>query len=349
MKGGTNATIGSFLQKSYFLLYYHINIKRVILEVFMRFFILFFSLNISLSSLFAYDFVRHTENLDSSCFFNTTFVNNYAAVKETLIRDEGFTEVFFKTPNNHILQGLFRRVENPDFTILFCSGFVPGKQEGIATFLTMLPKNCNILFFNGHGKGKSSGKLSFLNLINYGRFDYFDTIGAIQFAHLINHGPLFIHGICAGAFHAAHALIQLKNETEYYNIKGFICDSIWSSVDTITVGIFEDALTRARSLISRTGLNAGKLFARFVAAPLVRQYSHETNLLPKISQLTIPTLFIHAYDDTLAHIAPAQLLAQQVVDKQVWWIEEKSKHACHHLKHKYTYAQKLKDFICTHI
>lgn len=289
-------------------------------------------------------FTRHTDNLDESPFFNPAFISNYPAVKKTLIEQENFTEVFFPTRAGHVLQGLFRNVPNPDFTIIFCSGFLPGKQEGIATFLTMMPKNCNILFFNGHGKGRSTGRLSLLNLLHYGRYDYIDTIAAIEYAHFINKGPLLIHGICAGGFHAAHALIKLQDKVNDYNIKGFIFDSAWSSVDQITVSLLNDILLNAKSRIKQWGLKIVRLILAYTASPLVRRYSCETNLLHQIDTLKLPVFFIHSYDDTLTPIGPAQALANKVINKQCWWIHEQSKHSCHHLKHKYIYAEKLAHF-----
>jgi len=311
----------------------------------MRLYYSLFILSFMCAPLSAYDFIRHTDDLEHSRFFDTSFISNYPAVKKVLLAEENFTEVFFPTPAGHVLQGLFRKVANPDFTIIFCSGFIPGKQEGIATFITMMPKNCNILFFNGHGKGKSTGLLSFINLLNYGRYDYMDTLGAINYAHFMNQGPLFIHGICAGAFHAAHALYHVRDLTQSYNIAGFICDSVWSSVDQVTIGVVDDELSRTTSYFKRFSLRLGRFFAAYIASPLVRRYAHETDLTNKITALQMPTLFIHSHDDTLTTIAPAQRLAGMVRNTEQWWIETPSKHACHHLKYKYQYAEKLASFI----
>lgn len=299
---------------------------------------------LTISLIHSYDFIRHTQDLESSRFFDTSFISKYPEVKKVLINEEGFTEVFFDTPAGHKLQGLVRTVQNPDFSIIFCSGFLPGKQEGIATFITMMPKNCNILFFNGHGKGKSTGLLSFMNLKDYGRYDYLDTIGAIDYMHSLNNGPLFIHGICAGAFHAAHALLQLKHTVYKYNIRGLVFDSAWSSVEQVMRGVITDIQAHTQSSIAHAGLKVGDLFACYVASPVVQWHAHETDLENHIQNLNIPVLFIHSKDDTLARFDVVERLSKKVKKPTCWWIDKPSKHGCHHLKHKDEYANRLAEF-----
>lgn len=276
-----------------------------------------------------------------------------------------FKEKTFTTADGYKLHGYMRTVKNPEFSIIFCSGWMPGRQTGMSTFTQMLPlDNCNIMFFNGRGKGKSTGLGSLLNIFNYGMNEYHDVIAAIK--HLNNEcpkTPIFLHGICVGSYHAARAVTKLSpQEIAHYNIKGLVIDSGFDSINTI-------ACTMPCNQIKQT-----------FTVPLIRQslikiyhclygllYKHqalkkesELTLKDKLANSQIPVLFIHSkndydapYDGCNNDASGIQEVIKTIPEdkKTVWMVEYpqedalKNRHGVHHLIKKYDYCQKLLEFI----
>ena len=172
---------------------------------------------------------------DTDPFFNKKFLVNYDAVKKELLANHGFVQVQFLSEDGIKLEGLLRTKANAKCTVISCSGFFPGRMEGMATLHRLLPDDCNILFFNARGHGNSEGFFK-ATILKYGNVEYKDVIGAIDYAHKQSPAPIFIHGICIGAFHATHALanLQQRNLLEQYNVKGFIFDSGFGSLAKIS-------------------------------------------------------------------------------------------------------------------
>lgn len=303
-----------------------------------------------------------TENVDQ--FYSTSFLKNYTAVR-TSLKEQGFTEVTFKTSDNLTLHGLF--LSRPDATcnVILCAGWFPGKKEGLATFFDLLPHYCNVLLFDARGRGESEGPL-LKNVWRYGINEYKDIIGAISYTNQQNALPIIIGGFCSGAFNATHALIDLEknNKIAHYNIKGLIFDSGWGSITNISdtaitanvdLGIimilkrfYQTTEHIKRSFFYKLSSNVAHCMCNIthflLTKRLVGQYEPTTSLFNKIDHLTVPIFFIHSHDDNHANIDNAIKLSQLTQHKKCWWIQQ-SYHTRHHLVHRDLYKEKLTAFI----
>lgn len=297
-----------------------------------------------------------------SAYLNTQFLKNYKRVNYAL-RKEGFTHGFFESTDGLALNYLLLEKPHARASIIVCCGWLPGRKEGMASLFALLPHDCNILFFDARGHGSSEGPL-LSQFYAYGKHEYKDIIGAIRFMHERNpQTPIIIFGMCAGAFNAAHALIRLAKQPDmlsYYRIAGFIFDSGWGSV---TNASYSAPYTHIKDSVHEMIAGHRKkqtLLSQCIAAPLLAFYTllHKAAIAPllshnesrsqlydKIDAITLPTLFIHAHDDLHIPISEAQRLAQRCKNAQCWWIDQPSKHGCHHLKHAAQYREKLCDFI----
>lgn len=305
---------------------------------------------------------RCTENLD--LLYSTKFLKKHILVREVL-KDYGFQHITFQTTDNLAIHGLFLSRPNATCNVIVGAGWLPGKKEGMASFFDLLPRHCNILFFDARGHGDSEGRLLW-KLWEYGVHEYKDFLGAISYLNTVNSLPIVVLGICSGAFNAAHAFINLEKNQKIIpsQIKGLIFDSGWGSVTHITrttppAGI-ETRLADILTLIYSTKKEARKsmlykichLIAQtsyimsyyLCIKPLVQQSEHITTLFDKIHSITSPILFIHSKDDTYTELSNAQKLAELALHKTCWWIE-KSYHAKHHLIHKELYKDKVSQFI----
>ena len=298
--------------------------------------------------------------------YSASLWTHYNKVRETL-KETGFHEIYFKTPDDLRLNGLFIQKADARCNIIICAGWLPGKMEGMANFSELLPDDCNVLFFDSRGHAKSEGPL-LRNIWRYGVNEYKDIIGAISFTKTMNALPIIVCGVCSGAFNASHALISLEksNLTEEFNIKGLIFDSGWGSVTkmsyTNTVGNIQKALILSLGSIYKTKNSFKQSFIyRLLSAcaeysykipyfgfvrPLIAQYETTTNLFDKIHHIKSPILFVHSHNDYMAHIEDAISLSSLASNKHCWWIEYSS-HAAHHIKHEKLYKEKLAAFIDT--
>jgi hypothetical protein len=296
--------------------------------------------------------------------YSTAFLRNYKAVRSYL-RKEGFKKITFTTSDNLSLAGLFLSRPNAKYNIILCAGWRPGKKEGMATFYSLLPEDCNILFFDGRGRGDSEGPI-LKGLSRYGIHEYKDIVGAIEYINYINDLPVFLIGLCAGAFNAAHALIHLEkeNKIETCGIKGLIFDSGWSSVTQTTctssianvnkvILMFLKLLHNNKEqsensylyrLLSSCNSCCVTIIHKLCVKPIVAQYEHITNLTDKIHTITSSIFFIHSYEDELTPIEPVKQLFNLAKNKYCWWIK-KSSHTMHHIIHKDLYKEKLATFI----
>lgn len=305
-------------------------------------------------------------NLDaSSMYFNTQFLMNYNLVAQTLIEQEGFIEVNFLTSDKVTINGLWRFKPSASYTIIFCAGFYPGRKEGLATFVKMVPDNCNILFFDARGHGKSTGKF-FSNIANYGIHEYKDIIAAIQFVHDHSNTPLILHGVCAGAFHAARALAVLETTgLEKYHIKGFVFDSGITSIVKVahvpqhyfkektiphlissfyTHDTKQEIKERTLYKMSSSIICSFMSGLTYLIKPFLNKHDAKTNVCNSITSISCPIFFIHSQDDAYASFEEVKMLSEKTKSTYCWWIEQ-SEHALHHLKHKQEYAKRLNEFI----
>jgi pimeloyl-ACP methyl ester carboxylesterase len=301
-----------------------------------------------------------------SKYFDTTFLGNYEQVARSL-KEENFNEITFKSTDGLRLEGLYLKRPNAHYNVICCAGWWPGRKEGIATFYTLLPQDCNILFFDARGHGNSEGSY---RQLNYGVHEYKDIIGALELVHADNGKPTLLYGLCAGAFNAAHAIFELQkqNRLEALQVSGLIFDSGWVSVERTAYSV---ATARTHEILmkqiaswyvlphyreaqkTRLFLCAASLTNLLIGGvhlllkPFLMRYESSTNLLVKAQKtaLRVPCLFIHSHDDTSVSLSDVQKFAACVPRKECLWINKTSKHACHYLKHTEVYEQYLHRFI----
>lgn len=293
-----------------------------------------------------------------SVYFDTSFLSRYDEVSQMMKEKEGFVEGFFTTHDNVSINYLWLQRKNARYTMIFCSGFFPGRKEGLATFYALLPSDCNLLFFDARGHGKSTGQCM-KRVWRYGLHEYKDVIGAICWVHKQQPAcPIVIYGLCAGAFHAVRALLYMKSEgiLELCFVKGLIFDSGWSSIKCVAhtapkshvlewaAQRFENHELFSTMLCKLLGYCIDGLYYALVY-PALYVMGDQTNLVDYISAIHTPIFYIHAEHDSYASIEPVKLLAQKTKHATCWWIAEQSKHACHHLKLKDQYRERLLDFV----
>ncbi len=296
-----------------------------------------------------------------SPYFDTTFLKQHDQVCRTLIEKEQFVEGFFSAEDKVAINYIWLQRPNARYTMIFCSGFFPGRKEGLATFYEMLPNDCNLLFFDARGHRESEGR--FLSSIwNYGSHEYKDVVGAVRWAHKQKQCPIIIYGVCAGAFHAAHALLRMQEcgILDRYQVKGLLFDSGWSSIQEVCRTACTSELNSfARKKIKRLFAQDQRIYppvsktidvcvnvAHFcIARPVLYWRKNKTDLVDKIGKLNVPIFYIHAQGDDYAEIGPIKQLARKTKHPTCWWISEQSKHACHQLKLKEQYYARLLDFI----
>ena len=318
---------------------------------------------LSLALLFIASLTQCNDSLDK--LYSTAFLKNYAAVRQELIK-EGFKQVTFRTEDGLILSGLFLARPNARCNVIVCAGWYPGKKEGMATFYALLPDNCNILFFDARGHGESEGSLLW-QLWRYGIDEPKDITGAIVYLNNSNSLPIFIVGICSGAFNAAHAMISLEknNKDVVSNVKGLVFDSGWGSVSDIirtapAAGIEKRLMSlfaswyKTKKKLLRTGYfykiitlfshYSGSLGSLVCRKLFTQHYEKITTLFNKMHHITSPIFFIHSYDDTYADMSNVIRLSTCTPHKKCWWIKQ-SFHGKHHLIHKELYKEKLTTFI----
>lgn len=297
-------------------------------------------------------------------YFDTAFLARPDAVKSQLIEQEGFVEGYFSAADGVALNYLWLKRPEARCTVICCSGFWPGRKEGIATLYELLSDDCNILLFDARGHGASEGTL-WRTLLQYGVCEYNDVIGAVQWAHEQLQQPIILFGVCAGAFHATHAVAHMhkQNMLEQYNVKGVIFDSGWNSLMSIVPTAFSGELKkRIYTLIKRRNLFIQQGVRYGITVPLsylihgtvpmlsrcfVSKKARNATLQKKIGCLDIPVLYIHSEDDSFARIDPVRRLAKKTRHAYTWWISQPSTHACHHLKYPDFYREQLEQFIAT--
>ena len=286
-----------------------------------------------------------------------------------ILKREGFSEGFFKTPDSLNLDYLYLHRSDAQYNVVLCSGWLPGRKESSATLYALLPPTCNLLLFDARGHGKSEGPL-LREFWLYGVNEYKDIIGALTFLKKQNSLPTIIWGLCSGAFHATRALAVLNEQKKLslFNVRGLIFDSGWSSVEKAAytaprarlheyIHILMGKLTRrhkkdphikkmpvTRMLSSLLDVTYNTIYATLFY-PFHKPYRHRASLTNAMDVLPIPILFIHAKDDRYVHVGDTQRLAKRAQQPTCWWIDKPSRHSCHHTKHNEAYEQQLTVFI----
>lgn len=308
--------------------------------------------------------MRHILTLLIACMTSPAYSANYTEIKNQLMNEYGFEEVYFTTPDQLILNGLLRTRENAPFTVICASGFIPGRKEDNLPLVPLFPKDCNILLFDGRGHGISEGK--FLSAITrYGPFESNDIIGAIEYCNTLFNNDIILFGRCSGAFHCAHALVALRHRATELKVKGAVLDSIWNSTktaaDNIYRGKYHDLLikklawwysTNDPKELTKTSAYqimayALKKIYDVMIWPLYqcnKTAEYVSMVHQKIHAISLPLLFIHAYNDYYIPIDEALLIASKVPHARTWWIEE-SKHSENHVVHKEEFQQRMNEFI----
>jgi pimeloyl-ACP methyl ester carboxylesterase len=322
---------------------------------------------------------NNPEELDinrTDLLFNTEFLGNYSKVAKKLEAEEGFKRVTFTSSDGIQLSGLFRPCVNAPFSVVCCAGFLPGRKEGLASFIRLFPKNVNILFFDARGHGDSYGKF-WRNLHRYGLSEYNDVAAAINYikSNSAHATPIFLHGLCAGAYHATNTLITLPPDDQ---IKGLIFDSGFTNpLNSMAIpGEYckqkiipgkcawlynehkDKAKTRYLSIIM--GALAAGFFRvlGFCIYPFLKPQTEQLDLFAKLKAMKrsfdYPILFIHAESDQFAKVAPIKELANQLETdpENCWWIPDaknegdpRPEHALNQIKCKHEYIKRLKHFI----
>lgn len=304
---------------------------------------------------------------ENSPYFNTSALRDCDTTKKLLIERDNFLEINFLSSDDLKLNGLIRVKPNATINVILCAGFYPGRKEGMATMMHMLPDDCNILLFDARGHGTSEGSFLF-NIHNYGKDEYKDVLGAIDLFSELNTLPIILHGVCSGSFHSARALIELekKSDPRAQKINGIIFDSGFGSVTTMTSiptlhvttktipGILCATLYSSCSkreardtwLCSILNTVASSILAvgQYFIGPRIQDNDPVVNIFESIHKITCPILFIHARNDSYVAIEQATRLAAQAQKPTTWWIDE-SEHALNQFKHKHTYREKVHAFL----
>lgn len=300
----------------------------------------------------------HAMTWEQSPYLNTALLGNSEKTTQKLIAD-GFQEVRFTSEEDKIsISGLLREAKTkpPKAQIVYCAGFYPGRMQGIATFFPMfkdLEESDDVtqLFFDARGHGKSEGPF-FSNLGRYGMNEYKDIIGALRLLKEKNPDtPIILHGICAGSFHAARALIKLQENTtlKEYNIIGLVSDSGFASVMSM-LDIPGKHIKRkvVPPYLRCINPSITALFAclKCVLRRSLDSQDQETKLLGKMNQISCPVLFIHTEDDDYVACEKIKALAQETPDAYTWWLQKgEGGHTVNHLKQKRAYQGIVAAFI----
>jgi len=290
-------------------------------------------------------------------FYDVNFLRN-SPVVEKILKERGFFEVDFKTHDNLMINAIMldqSASQDITATIISCPGFVPGNKEGMSTLYAMLEDQpYNFIFIDSRGHGKSEGELlTFKGIKHYGEKQYLDMIATIQFIaqynkkHNISQN-IIIHGLCAGAFHTAKAVADLKNsDPETYScIKGIILDSAWPAIVDIADTLVEaESVERCKSY----GIPYLQPYLAYIMHGVYNTFfkaSHNTQvrLHKAIKEIDQPIFFIHAEQDDYVPIHNVYPLIKVAKYPSAWFVKDSS-HVNNHLQHKEKYTDQMQQFI----
>ncbi len=332
--------------------------------------------------LCASNFIVGQVDLKNPDYLNTNFIRQYDEVKKSLISNDQFKAVLFESDDEFELGGLLYEDKAAECNIIYFGGWFPGRKEGGLPFWPMVKdrkKKCNFLFVDVRGHGDSEG--SFLwSTLRYGVNEHKDLRAAIKYmSRVSNNKPTIIIGVCAGAFHAIHAL-QRKDLSLKYNVVGMIFDSGWPSVmhvaRTAALSLLkEDAFKRIfklkkiscseckdekkccsvckkklkKSFLYQLSSGFLSIFITAIHTCLIRPMyfltEMKTNLFDKIDKITIPMLVVHAESDEYVPYDMVQKLFKKHKKNVKMYIVKDCKHSCMNLKYHDQYKTALNKFI----
>ena len=315
-------------------------------------------------------------------YLDTNFLRQYDKVRKSLIDNDQFNPVTFKSDGGLLLVGLLYEDDAAECNIIYVGGWFPGRKEGGAPFWPMVKdrkKRCNFLFVDARGHGDSEG--SFLwSTLRYGVKEYKDLIAAIKYMSWVsNNKPTIIIGVCAGAFHAIHAL-QHNYLSSKYNVVGMVFDSGWPSVmqvartaalSLLKEGVFKRIVKLKKihcpkckqakkccsvckkklkkSFLYQLSTGFLSIFITAIHTCLVRPMyfltEMKTNLFDKIDKITIPMLVVHAESDEYVPYNTVQELFKEHKKNVEMYIVKDCKHSCINLKYHDQYKMVLNKFI----
>lgn len=296
-------------------------------------------------------FISIVHLIQSNDLLQPNILQNSLHVQE-ILQNKGFKKVFFTTPDNIKLCGLYLDQSNTKqvkATILYCAGFYPGTKEGMSSFYTLLDDQpYNFLLFDARGHHESEGKLFSYNLLKqYGAQEYQDIIAAINFLNQHNSQhqiapSIVIHGICAGAFHSIKACTKCTNQ----NIKGIIFDSGWLQVkDIVEPTICAEIHKRLHNSLFQWLIQPlCYIFLQWYRLTLKHHHNKIEGIEQQIQQISCPILFVHNIADPYVPINPIQTLVTQANYPHSWWIDHAS-HADFHIKQPEIYKEKIMQFL----
>jgi hypothetical protein len=212
------------------------------------------------------------------------------------------------------LEAFVREVQQPKFTIVVNSGFLPGIMYGMLSLVAMLPKDCNVVLYNNRGKGSSQGSMGLQDIQNYGHNEYQDAAAALKFAHELNKTtPVVAYGICAGAFHLEKALCAMGSDRiKQYNICGVFYDSAVTSIQDTLINLPQSQYPSGWLAPIKRG------FLWFLRYTIFREnfmaQRKQTSLDPvTFGSMNIPTHHLYAQHD---HLTKAQTIETHIEHHQ---------------------------------
>jgi pimeloyl-ACP methyl ester carboxylesterase len=287
------------------------------------------------------------QELEQSPYTNTAFLRQPDKVKQKLIMEEDFHNVFFYAQDGLKINGLLRTVEHARANLIILVGWWPGKKEGNAAIIPMMPRDYTIMLLDVRHHGLSEGGSLWWHARHLGMHEYKDIVAAVEYLNTHTHKSTIIYGSCAGAFHAVHAALHIEQlgRAQELGLKGVIFDSGWASVketsyETSTEYIKEYVpvpVVREVLIAIILGLRSAYLIGG------LNRCEKQTNLYDKIHKLNTPIFYIHARNDKRARFEHVQTLAERTHNKICWWVD-KSSHAFIYLKQKHEFRARIIDF-----
>ena len=280
-------------------------------------------------------------------YVDKKFLGKGEAVKKQLCSKDGFCPITFQTKDNLTIHGLLRSHSDAQATVIAFAGFYPGRKEGMAILTDILPKNkYNILLVDVRGHGESGKTSLWLDLPRLGAHEYYDVIAALDFVHKKTDQPIIIYGLCAGAFHAARALINLQpKQVAKLKVSGLIFDSGWASLCEIVPRTVRAEIQRR---VPTTFLKriANAIFNVIYWIMYERSFTQTDkcfNLYDLIDQIEVPVFYIHAADDAYSPISCCKRLTERTKNNECW-IVPKSRHAHNYLMQTQEFSKKVYAF-----
>lgn len=286
-------------------------------------------------------------------FTDQATLRDASKVRTALTEQYGLQPIRFRSEDGEDLQALLLERPNAVASLVVCPGLLC-KKEMYAALINLLPENYNILFFDARGQGQSRGWNLWIHARSYGKKEWKDIKGAI--AHVVAprypNKPIFVMGFCSGAYHAARALIELRNDDliEQLNIKGLIFDSGWYSVyEAAKTAPYDMCRNLLQDKFTQWCPRAGSMTAQLIymilypfiatAKKVILDTAYwrndrRLNIFNHLRTLDLPILFIQSKDDTQIPFEHVYNLAQTIPNEFAteWWIEPGlSKHAWHFL------------------